>query len=273
MRFPAFWLLFFMGIFAVSAPARAVDTDLTISVLAHDGTFIGSAAGGVSIIIRDKRTGDIIANGTTAGTSGDQKTLMSGTRARDALLTTDDSARLELTLDLLEPVPVTISATGPLAQPQSMVTASFDTVLIPGKDYTSGNGILIELPGLSVDVLNPPVNTSIPFDPNTPVTVVANVMKLCPCLIAADSPWPPERYEVQLHVYKDLRYITAAPMQYAGSPGQFIANLKLPQPGGYKFLVTAFDSKTKEVGMDATTVTLVAPPQDQGTKPKTEKAK
>lgn len=260
MRFLILPLFALMGILAFAPPAKAADTDILLTVLARDGEFVGSPVGGAQVIIRDRRTGDIIANGTTAGDMGDRKVLMSGSHARDAALLSEGSARLEFTLDIMEPLPVTISATGPVGQLQSTVTTSMDTILIPGQDYSSGNGIMLELPGMSVDVLNPPANTVVPYSPDTPITVLANVMKLSGSEVEAGSPWPPERYTVAAHVYKDLLFITSAPMRYADAPGQFVANLKLPRAGTYRFVVTAFDAKTKEAGMDATTVTLTEPP-------------
>lgn len=238
----------------VTQARAAAETNFVVTVKARDAKFIGTAAGGAQVIIRDRRTGDIIASGTTYGSTGDTALLMADSHKRDAVLMSDGSARYEFSLEFWEPTPVTISATAPLAQPQSMVTVSEDMILIPGKDYTSGNGIMLELPGFAVDVTSPIPNQKFKLDPDVPVTLEANVMKLCGCLVEEGTPWPPERYEVEAHIYKDNLFITTAPLAYSGEPGIYTTNLKIPMTGIYRLLVTAFDPQTKEAGMDVTTV-------------------
>lgn len=251
------------------AHADEFDTNFKISVLAKDAKFIGTHVGGVRIIVRDKLTGDILVDGYTYGTTGDTKTIMADSRKRHAVLSDSDSANFQFALQILEPTKVTITAIAPLAQMQSAVKVSEDYTLIPGKDYTSGDGIVLTMPGIAVDVLQPVPNSDIPFNADEPITIEANVMKLCGCKVADGSPWPSDDFSVQAHVYRDTKYISAVPMQYVGHPGQFITKLKIPKDGTYKILVTAFDKKTKEGGMDATTVNLVAP--KDGDKKATEK--
>ncbi len=244
--------LFFMP---VQASANQ-ETNFVITVKAQDAKFIGTAAGGAHIIIRDRRTGDILADGVTFGDTGDTAHIMAETIARDTVLRSENSARLEFSLELWEPTPVTIEATAPLGQPQSLVTVTQDMLIIPGKDYAGGNGIMLEMPGFAVDVLAPAPNSRFPHDPDTPVTVETNVMKLCGCLVAADTPWDPERYEVEAHIYRDSRYITSFAMSYAEEPGLYVANINVPLPGTYRVAVTAFDPVTKEAGTDSTTIIL-----------------
>ena len=79
---------------------------------------------------------------------------------------------------------------------------------------------------------------------------------MCGCKIAENSPWPPERYKVEAQIYKDGLFITAVDMPYAGEPGVYSVNIKIPLAGIYSVHVTAFDAQTKEAGMDTTTVTF-----------------
>ncbi len=255
-------LIFSFFIFALTAVSFSIpsfagqETNFVITVKARDAKFIGTAAGGAQIVIRNRLTGDILATGITYGETGDTALIMGEDRARDTVLATKSSAKWSFSLEFWEPTPVTITATAPLGQAQSMVTVSEDMILIPGKDYTSGNGIMLEVPGFSVDVISPTPNHKFKHDPNVPITVEANVMKLCGCLIEEGSPWAPERYEVEAHVYLDGRYITSINIPYANEPGMYGTNLKLPLPGSYRIHVTAFDPITKEAGMDTTTVIL-----------------
>lgn len=233
------------------------DTDFTVTVLAKDGKFIGDTMGGVRVIVRDKLTGDIMVDGHTYGTTGDTETIMADNIPRNATLSNNDSARFEFSLAILEPTKVTITAIAPLSQMQNAVTVTEDITLIPGKDYTSGDGIRIEMPGIAVKVQSPLPNEAMTFDPEVPLTIAANVMKLCGCKIAKDSPWDPEDYDIEAYIYKGTQFITALPLQYAGSAGQYMTRVKIPLPGDYKVTVTAFDKNTKEGGMDTTTVSLV----------------
>lgn len=252
--------------FAATDALADTETDFVVTVKARDAKFIGSSAGGAQITIRDRNTGDIIASGITYGGTGDTASIMADSRARDAVLVNEDTAKMQFSLELWEPTPVTITATAPFGQPQSLVSVSEDTVLIPGMDYTSGNGIMLELPGFAVDLLSPVPNQTMPFDPEVPFEIRANVMKLCGCKIADGTPWPPERYKVEARIYKDDLFITSIEMPYAGQPGIYGTNLKVPLSGSYRILVTAFDPATKEAGMDTTTIVMEEQKKEEKTK-------
>lgn len=242
--------------FAQKQQERSAETNFTITVKARDAKFVGTAMGGAQVIIRDRRSGDILVQGRTLGGTGDTQKIMDGALKRDAVIVDDNTAKFQFSMELFEPLPVTITATGPLDQPQATASVSEDTVLIPGKDYTHGNGIMMELPGFAVDILDPPANASVKLAPDKPVPVSVNVLKMCGCHIVPDSPWPPERYEVEVRIYKDDIFITSAALEYRGKPGLYGQDIKIPLPGTYRLVVTAFDKATKEAGMDATGFTL-----------------
>lgn len=254
---PAFLMLI---MFALPVKAQGFgdefNTDIAVTVLAKDAKFVGDAVGGAQITIRNKLTGEIMVDGHTYGTTGNTETIMADPQERFATLSDQDSARFEFSLAILEPTPVTITAIAPIAQMQGAVEVSTDYVLIPGKDYTDGDGIMLEMPGMVVDVLNPVPHEKLDFNPDIPLTITANVMKVCGCKIENDSPWEPENYEIEAHVYRGTQFISALPMQYAGKAGLYETRVKIPLSGSYKIVVTAFDKNTKEGGMDATTVVL-----------------
>ena len=241
---------------AAQAQGRDGETNFVVTVKAKDAKFVGTAMGGAQVIIRDRRSGDILVQGRTYGGTGDTKKIMDGDLKRDAVLVDENTAKFQFSMEIIEPIPVTISATGPLDQPQASATVSEDTILIPGKDYTQGNGIMLELPGFAVDILDPPANSSAKLDPEKPVPILVNVLKMCGCHIAPGSPWPLERYDVEVRIYKDDIFVTSAGLKYADKPGAYSHNIKIPLPGTYRLIVTAFDRVTKEAGMDATSFTL-----------------
>lgn len=261
MRLPSLFAMLIIAACAAAVPAGAQElvpeTNFMVTVRAKDAKFIGSSMGGAHVTIRDRVNGDIVAEGNTSGGTGDTAKLMNTPLSRDAELVTDDSAKIEFSLELIEPMPVTVTATGPLSQPQSMATVSQDMVIIPGKDYASGNGIMLELPGFAVDILEPAAAAKEKFDAQKPVTVAANIVKMCGCAIEKDSPWPPERYEVSADIYVESHHFASAPMSFTGTPGQYAGKFLIPKAGTYKIIVSAFDPKTKEGGMDVTSLTLV----------------
>ena len=235
--------------------AQAEDTNISISARAKDALFIGEAVGGAFIIVRDKRDGDILVEGRTKGGGGDQAKIMADTK-RDSVWRDDKSAHFEFSLDLFEPTPVSIEVSGPYGQTQSLVKASADYLLIPGKDYTQDNGIIIELPGFIVDVLNPAINHTAKFNPEGTWPLQANVTKLSGDPIAKDTPWSPERYAVEAHIYRGDLFLAKVAMETTAQPGIYATNMKFQEAGTYRIVVTAFDSKTLEGGTDATTITL-----------------
>lgn len=250
-------LSFQKDVTATSLPDRGdFETDFKITVKSRDAKFIGSSMGGARITIRDRRTGDIIVSGVTSGTTGDTEKIMGDAVQRDEVIWTEGAAAYEFSIELFEPTPVTITATAPLAQPQSIVSVSEDMILFPQKDYASGNGIMLEIPGFAVDIIAPRANVKTLHNPEEPVLVKANVLKMCGCHIDENGLWPASRYDVEIHLYKDTRLIASYPMEYSGTESLFAKKVRFPLDGTYKIAVTAFDKVTKESGMDMTSILI-----------------
>ncbi|MFO8028034.1 MAG: hypothetical protein R6U56_10250 [Opitutales bacterium] len=230
-------------------------TPVSVSVLSNDGKFVGSSLGGMQVTIRDTLSNEILATGKTRGSTGDTELIMKETRERDKVLRTEGSARFDASLDLDRPTRVRIEASGPLAQLQSSATVSETRILIPGKDYSQGNGILIHLPGMVVDVLSPPAHLKTAA--GTSLEIVANVTKMCGCPVGETTPWPVERYEVEALLYEaGGELIRTIPLKYAGEHSRFVAKVTAEELGAYEVIVTAFDPKTKDSGADSTTFIL-----------------
>lgn len=237
-------------------------TNISVYVRSHDAKFVGTSMGGAHIRITNKMTGDVLAEGLTYGSTGNTDMIMAENKKRDEIIVDKDTASFDVSLDIMEPMPVIITATAPLAQPQSMVSTSVDYVLIPYKDYSGGNGIIIDLPGMSVDILTPMAGHKVEYNPEKPVTIMANITKLCGCQIDKSTHWPPERYDVEAHLFRGTNPIGVIPMRNLGQ-SQYAANLKIPVAGTYNITVTAFDRETKEGGFDKTTVILVTDKEEK----------
>lgn len=146
---------------AVAVPAFAEETAVTVRVLSRDAKLIGSSMGGARVTLRDAETGELLAEGVTAGSTGDTARLMATPRERGATLATPGAAAYDTTIDLDRPTLVEITAFGPLAQRQSAVSASTTRWVLPGKDLTGGDGVVLELAGFALDVLAPPAHSAV----------------------------------------------------------------------------------------------------------------
>jgi hypothetical protein len=247
-------LSLFLIILLTPLSILAMPTPVSISVLSSDAKFVGSSMGGMQVTLRDSLTGELLASGKTLGSTGETALIMGETRERDEILRTEGSARFDAELNLLRPTEVRIEVSGPLAQVQSLGTVSETRVLLPGKDYSTGNGILIHLPGMVVDVLGPPAHLK--TDAKT-IEITANVAKMCGCPIGKDTPWPVERYTVEALLYKaGGTFVRSEPLKFTGAHSAYASSITLEEPGAYEIIVTAFDSKTKDSGADTTTVII-----------------
>ena len=134
--------------------AAAEPTDLVIRVISEGGKFVGTSMGGAEIIVRDVRSGEVLAHGRTAGSTGDTARIMKG-GPRGTPLADETAAAFRTTIDIDEPRLVEVEAYGPLAQPQAAVRVTSQRWVLPGRGATQGDGWLLELPGLVVDLVEP----------------------------------------------------------------------------------------------------------------------
>lgn len=152
-------------------PAAAEETPVTVRVLSADAKFIGSSMGGARVMIRDAATNELLARGVTRGSTGDTERLMGTPRARDTRLATPGAAAFETVLHLDEPTLLEITAEGPLAQRQAAVAASTTRWVVPGKGLAGGDGVVLELSGFVVDVLEPAAHSSVTGEQEVEVLV------------------------------------------------------------------------------------------------------
>jgi len=164
---------------AVFLPARAepVPTRLVVRVLSKDAKFIGTTMGGVRITVRDADSGELLAQGTTRGGTGDTQKIMKQDWKRGAPLATPEAAAFTATIALETPRRVEVVATGPIGQPQAAVRASVTHWIVPGRHIDQGDALTLVMPGLALDVLDPPANARIAGIPAS-VTVRANLVML-----------------------------------------------------------------------------------------------
>jgi hypothetical protein len=246
-----------------------IPTQIEVRVIAKDGKYLGDDIGGALVTIHDVHTHELLARGATSGGSG-QQNLMDICVTRSEVLPVDGASVFTASLDLAEPRLIRVTAYGPLAAQQSANTVSLTQWVCPGKNIAGGaqgGGFLLEIPGLVVQILNPPTH----FLPKTAprdIEIRANVTMMCGCPIGK-PPWNPEQFDVMAVIRRGEYYSAELPLKYDenapyAAPSQFVNKWPVPknetgQPEIYEIIVSAFQRKTGNTGADKATV--IIPPE------------
>ena len=138
-----------------SFSADKIPTRVIVRVVSKDAKVVGSGVGGAFIRIKNVETGEILAEGKQLGGTGDTDRIMVQPRRRgEVLYGTSDAAFFRADLLLDKPTQVEIYTEAPLGFPHNIQKGSKTLTLIPGK-HILGEGVVIELNGLIVNILNP----------------------------------------------------------------------------------------------------------------------
>ena len=238
---------------AAPVNAAAEPTDLTIRVISEGGKFVGTSMGGAEIIVRDVRSGEVLARGRTAGSTGDTARIMAG-GARGTAVADEASAAFKARIDIAEPKLVEVEAYGPLAQPQAAVRITAQRWIVPGRPATLGDGWVLELPGLVVDLVEPAASQRAAA--GTSIRLAANIALMCGCPIEPGGLWDAARYDVRAEVRRDGQRAGEVRLSYGGRTGYFTGAFSAEKAGAHVVTVTAVDTKTGATGVDATTIII-----------------
>ena len=138
-----------------SFSADRISTKVIVRVVSKDAKVIGSGVGGAFVRIKNIETGEILAEGKQLGGTGDTDRIMVRPHRRGEILYgTPDAAFFQADLLLSKPTQVEIYTEAPLGFPHNIQKGSKTLTLIPGK-HILGEGVVIELNGLIVNILNP----------------------------------------------------------------------------------------------------------------------
>ncbi|OGQ13019.1 MAG: hypothetical protein A2026_04020, partial [Deltaproteobacteria bacterium RBG_19FT_COMBO_46_12] len=145
-------------IFLLVPPCFSVEKVLTkviVRVVSKDSKVIGSGVGGALVRIKNLETGEILAQGKQEGGTGDTDRIMVQPRKRGAVIFgTPDAAFFQAEIPLDKPTQIEIYTEAPLGYPHANQKGSKTLTLIPGK-HILGEGVIIELNGLIVNILSP----------------------------------------------------------------------------------------------------------------------
>ena len=153
----SFFTLVSLVIFLIqpSFSAEKISTKITVRVVSKDAKVIGSGVGGAFVRIKNVETGEILAQGKQLGGTGDTDRIMVQPHKREAsLFGTPDAAFFQAEIPLDKPTQVEINTEAPLGYPHNIQKGSKTLTLIPGK-HILGEGVIIELNGLIVNILSP----------------------------------------------------------------------------------------------------------------------
>ncbi|MCH5718292.1 hypothetical protein [Niabella hibiscisoli] len=199
IAYSIFFLIFMLFYGAI----HATPTKIVIRVKAKDAKFIGTGIGGAAVIVRDNLSGLVLSRGVTSGGSGDTKRLMQTPVVRYQPQTDSATAKYIATVDIDEPTLVDIEVQAPLSRRGASIKGSTQLLIIPGKDIL-GDGIIIELPGLILDILSPYTHQSLTKESFSKGGFVfrVNLVMLCGCPIAKDGVWDANDFEVKAYLKK-----------------------------------------------------------------------
>lgn len=236
-------LLFSIFIFSYLA-SYAQETEIVVRARAKDAKYIGNSIGGAYIIIRDKITQEILAQGLTDGGTGDTKQLLQTPQSRNQRTTDNNTSKFLAKLNLSKPVFVTVEAVAPVNY--SSIKATTELWLIPGK-HINQEGIILEIPGFIVDILTPTTHQYLK-NTNT-VNIKANVVMMCGCPITHGGVWNANEMEVKAILKKEGKIIGESLMKLT-EENTFEVALTTQGSGYYEILVYAFNPTTSNTGID-----------------------
>jgi len=234
----------------MSAAARAERTELEVRVLARGAKFLAGYTASVRVVLTDADTGEVLSQGLTAGTTGDTARILGGAKATGGKRASDDSAVFRTALDIDRPRRVTLSVTGPLSQPQAATTATSTQWILPGRHVTAGDGWLMELPGLIVDLASPIAYQRLKAGAVVPLRV--NVTMLCGCTIGEDGPWRVADTEVDAYLSIDGGEPRRHALRFDPGSKLFQADIPAGAAGLYELEVRAWMGAGNNAGVART---------------------
>lgn len=224
-------------------------TNIDVRVIAKGGKFLGDDAGGADVTIHNAQTGELLAAGNTSGGSGETD-LMSITINRTQTYPTDSASVYTASLRISEPVLLKVTAWGPKAGLQSANTVTATQWMIPGIDITGGDGLLLEIPGLIVQAMQPATHLNLTAAKTQTVDFLANVTMMCGCPIAPGTAWDPSLFTVGVQIQQLGGTVTAdIPLKFTGTTSQFSGSYTITAPGNYSAVIYAHQPGNGNSGM------------------------
>jgi hypothetical protein len=246
-----------MLIFFTISIAQAIPTEIVVKVKGKGSKFIGSSVGGVRITIKDIKTGTILAEGITEGSTGNTNLIMNTPRKEGEPISDNTSAKFLATIDIEKPTYVEIKAFGPLAYTDSANSVISTQWIFPGKSIKKGDGLLLEMSGFIVDIFD--VQDDIFIQQRGKpilIPIKVNISMICGCPILPGGMWDADTLIMNAKIKKDGKLVHEISLTYGGNPSLFIVPLKVYEPGTYTVIVYALNPKNGNSGIDSIDITV-----------------
>ncbi len=235
----------------ILALAQGIPTSITVRVVAHDAKIIGSGVGGAVVSIRDASNGELLARGLQEGGTGDTNLIMREPWPRaGARFDTEGAAGFTASLDLQGPTVVEILAEAPMGRPpEERFRASRTMLLLPGH-HVAGEGVILELQGFTVEILEPSAQAE------WSGTVTARVTMLCGCPTEPGGLWDSDRFSIWAEFVSTDGERTRVDLRFTGEPSRFEGRLEgVAGPGvSGELTVYATDDERGNFGMGRRTM-------------------
>lgn len=229
--------------------AQAEPTEIVIRVMAKDAKFIGTETGGAQITLRDADTGEVLAQGLTAGATGNTPKIMTNPRAKRDVLSDDSSAKFTATIDIQRPRRITATATGPMILKDAAMTVSSTQWILPGKSINGGDGWVLELPGFAIQAIEPlPTEVRLAAG-QARIPLKVKITMQCGCPITPGGIWDAGKLQIAAMLERGAKVHPAAPLAYAGQPSTFNGEILATEAGQYTVDVYAYDPSNGNTGV------------------------
>lgn len=237
---------------AVSAQNGGVETRLLIRAVAHDAKLIGTSVGGAHITIREVRTGRILADGVQEGGTGDTDRIIDSPRIRyDTVFDTDGAAFFLATIVLEQPILVDITAYAPLGDPEEMVMSTKRMLVVPGR-HVEGEGILLELNGLTVKWLGPDPDEIV--SQGSEVVYRVKVTMLCGCPTEPEGRWDSNSIDIVARIFTGGKLVHEQSLSFSGERSIYEGSWMAESTGEYVVEVLAMDDAHGNFGRTSRTL-------------------
>jgi hypothetical protein len=213
--------------------------------VSHDAKIIGSGVGGARVYVKDAATGEVLAQGLQEGGTGNTTAIVVQPVSRgEPIYDTEGAAVFTAELALEKPTVLEFTAEGPLEFEHALQRSTKTMLVVPGENIL-GNGVVLELNGFIVEMLEPTEKSGT----GSELSVKARVRMMCGCPLEPGGLWDADRVKVTANVYHDGALLRQLDLQYGGEPNIFVGTVSLEAiPDGSVLVLLASDPTRANFG-------------------------
>ncbi|MFN7111347.1 MAG: hypothetical protein ACK4M2_06890 [Brevundimonas sp.] len=124
--------------------------------------------------------------------------------------------------------------------------------VLPGRHLTNGDGWVVEMPGLVVDISTPVAHGFV--DRGAEINLLAGVTMMCGCGFEPGGSWDSTGLEVEAWIYRDGQKVAVAPLSYAGRSSRFEGVYRPTGAGVHEIEIRAWAPQWNNAGVAHTSV-------------------